>query len=147
MLRVEEGWIPFESVSHSVVSDSMWRHGLYPARLFCPRNSPGKNTGVGSHVLLQGIFPTQGLNLGLPHCRQILYCLSQQESPASPIWGTKYISIEWNSIILFISHLLLASDSVGIPHSSWKLDTREFTGFLVFELFQIFLFFDVFIAM
>ena len=47
----------------------------------CPRNSPGKNTRVGCHSLLQGILPTQGLNLGLLHCRQILYCLSHQESP------------------------------------------------------------------
>ena len=43
----------------------------------CPWNSPGKNTGVGCHSLLQGIFPTQGLNPDLLHCRQILYCLSQ----------------------------------------------------------------------
>ena len=42
-------------------------------------DSPGKNTGVGCHALLQGIFPTQGLNPDLPHCRQILYCLSHQE--------------------------------------------------------------------
>ena len=40
----------------------------------------GINTGVVSHSLLQGIFPTQGLNLGLPHCRQILYQLSHQGS-------------------------------------------------------------------
>ena len=42
---------------------------------------PGKNTGVGCHALLQGIFPTQGSNLGLLHCRQILYHLSHQGSP------------------------------------------------------------------
>ena len=42
---------------------------------------PGKNTGVGCHFLLQGIFPTQELNLGLLHCRQILYCLSYKGSP------------------------------------------------------------------
>ena len=46
-----------------------------------PRSSPGKNTGVGSHSLLQGIFLTQGLNLGLLHCRQTLYHLSHQGSP------------------------------------------------------------------
>ena len=40
--------------------------------------SPGKNTGTGFHALLQGLFPTQGSNPGLPHCRQILYCLSHQ---------------------------------------------------------------------
>ena len=40
------------------------------------RDSPGKNTGVGCHALLQGIFPTQGSNPGLPQCRQILYSLN-----------------------------------------------------------------------
>ena len=44
-------------------------------------DSPGKNTGVSCHALLQGIFPTQGSNPGLPHCRQILYRLSHQGSP------------------------------------------------------------------
>ena len=44
-------------------------------------DSPGKNTGVGYHALLQGIFPTQGLNPGLPHCRWILYQLSHKGSP------------------------------------------------------------------
>ena len=43
-------------------------------------DSPGKNTGVGCHALLQGIFPTQGSNIVLMHCRQILYHLSSQES-------------------------------------------------------------------
>ena len=52
-------------VSRSVVSDSLQPHGLWPTRLLCPRNSPGKNTGVGSHSLLQGTFPTQGSNPGL----------------------------------------------------------------------------------
>ena len=49
-------------------------------------DSPGKNTGVGCHALLQGIFPTQGLNPGLPHCRQILYHLSHQKSPRTLKW-------------------------------------------------------------
>ena len=47
--------------------------GLELTRLLCPWNSPGKNTGVGCHSPLEGIFPIQGLNPGLPHCRQILY--------------------------------------------------------------------------
>ena len=46
-----------------------------------PWKSPGQNTGVGSVSLLQGIFPTQGLNPGLPHCRRILYQLSHKASP------------------------------------------------------------------
>ena len=52
--------------------------GLEPTRLLCPWDSPGKNTGVNCYVLLQGIFLTQGLNLGLLNCRQILYNLSHQ---------------------------------------------------------------------
>ena len=47
-------------------------------------DSPGKKTGVGCHFLLWGIFPTQGLNPGLPNCRQMLYLLSHQGSPAPP---------------------------------------------------------------
>ena len=47
-----------ESVSHSIVSDSLRPHELYPARLLCPWDSPGKNIGMGSQSLLQGIFPT-----------------------------------------------------------------------------------------
>ena len=64
------------SESRSVVSDSLRPHGLYS-----PWNSPGQDTRVGSRSLLQGIFPTQGSNPGLPHCRRILYQLSHQGSP------------------------------------------------------------------
>ena len=49
-------------------------------------DSPGKNTGVGCHALLQGIFTTQGSNPGLPHCRRILYQLSQKRSPRILEW-------------------------------------------------------------
>ena len=61
--------------SLSGVSDSWRPHGLHS-----PRNSPGTNTGVGSLSLLQGIFPSQRSNPGLPHCRQILYQLSHKEA-------------------------------------------------------------------
>ena len=61
--------------------NSLGPHGLQPTRLLHPWDFPGKNTGVGSHFLLQGIFPTQGSNLGLLHCRQILYQLSYEEIP------------------------------------------------------------------
>ena len=70
----------------SVISDSLWPHGLYSTRLLCPWNSPGRNTGVGCHVLLEGIFPTQGSNPGLLHSRQILYRLSHQGSPRVLDW-------------------------------------------------------------
>ena len=51
---------------------------LLDCRLLCPWEFSGKNTGVGSQSLLQGIFLTQGSNPGLTHCRRILYCLSHQ---------------------------------------------------------------------
>jgi len=63
------------------VSSSLQPHGLYS-----PWNPPDKNTGVGSLSLLQGIFPTQGSNPGLSHCRWILYQLSH--------WGSSRI-LEW----------------------------------------------------
>ena len=67
-----------ESVSNSLMSNSLQPYELEPARLLYPWNSPGKNTRVGSHSLLQGISPAQRLNPGLLHCRQILYHLSHQ---------------------------------------------------------------------
>ena len=70
-----------EHESCSVTSDSLQPHGLYG-----PWNSPGQNTGVHSLSLLQGIFPTQELNPGLPHCRQILYQLSHKGSPRILEW-------------------------------------------------------------
>ena len=62
--------------SRSVMSDSLRPQGRYS-----PWNSLGQNTGVGSLSFLQGIFPTQGLNPGLPHCRRIHYRLSHKGSP------------------------------------------------------------------
>ena len=70
-----------QSESHSVVSDSLRPHGLYS-----PWNSPGQNAGVSSLFLLQGIFPAQGSNPGLLHCRQILYQLSHKRSPRIIEW-------------------------------------------------------------
>ena len=60
------------------MSDSLRPHGLQPTRLLCPWDFPGKSTGMSCHFLLQRIFPTQGSNPGLSHCRQTLYCLSHQ---------------------------------------------------------------------
>ena len=68
-------------LSRSFRSDSLRLHGLQPARLLCPWDSLGKNTGVGCHALLQGIFQTQGLNPCLLHGRWILYPLSRQRNP------------------------------------------------------------------
>ena len=73
-------WTPL-SGSRSVLSDSLRPHGLYN-----PWNSPEQNTGVGSLSLLQGIFPIQGSNPGLPHCRRIIYQLSHNRSPRILEW-------------------------------------------------------------
>ena len=59
---------------------------LWTARLLCPWDSPGKNTGMGCHALLQGIFLTQESNQGLLHYKQILYCLRHQGSPRILEW-------------------------------------------------------------
>ena len=69
----------FESETCLVVSNYFWPCGLYS-----PWNSPGQNTGEGSLSLLQGIFPTQGSNPGLLHCRWILYQLSYEGKPPPP---------------------------------------------------------------
>ena len=57
-------------LSCSVEFNSLWPHGLQPARLLCPWDSPGKNTAVGCHFLLQGIFSNQGSN---PHLLHLLH--------------------------------------------------------------------------
>ena len=117
-------------------------HRLYPTRLFCLWNSPGKNTGVGCHPLFQGIFLTQGSNLGLLNCRRILYHLSYQESlnrstndKGSGWWGKPVGSktekqggreqlnpVQWQSLKAHsLSHLTpgLGSTHANL-HSSWK---------------------------
>ena len=95
-------------VAFTVMSSSLWPRGLYS-----PLGSPvrGKNTGVGSHSLLSGIFPTQGSNPGLQHCRQILYCLSHQGNQ------------EWKRWCFFIFpllvHPLLSPLHPGTTQTSW----------------------------
>ena len=69
------------SGSHSVMSYSLQLHGPYS-----PWNSPGQNTGVGSLSLLQGIFPTQGLNPDLPHGKRVLYQLSHKGNSGILEW-------------------------------------------------------------
>ena len=78
-------------------------------------NFPGKNTGVGCHALLQGIFPTQGLNPGLPHCRRILYQPSHQGSPDSNLPGPNLEGYRTSSLS-------------GLADTCLSLDT-EWAGF------------------
>ena len=78
------------------MSDSFWPHG--PTRLLCPWDSPGKSIGVGCHFLLQGIFPVQGWNLGLPHCRQMLTLWATREALLMYTYTYLYLSINNNYI-------------------------------------------------
>ena len=73
-------------LSHSVVSKSLWPMDYSSPGSSVHGDSPGKNTGVGCHALFQRIFPTQGSNPSLPHCRQILHHLSYQWSPRTLEW-------------------------------------------------------------
>ena len=66
-----------------------------PTRLLCPWDSPGKNTGVGCHVLLQAIFPIQGSNSGLLHCRWILYCRATRETRWLAPRACKFAALPW----------------------------------------------------
>ena len=100
------------------MSDSLWPHGLYS-----PRNSLGQNTGVGSWSLLQEIFPTQGSNPGLPHCRTILYQLSHQRSPRI---------LEWvGSLSLFQGIFLTQESNRRLLHYRRILYQLSYQGSLV----------------
>ena len=71
-------------------------------------NSPGKKSGMGCHVLLQGLFPTQGSNPGLPHCRRILYHLSHQESlPIIFFKACYYASLNNSLCLIKITYIIL----------------------------------------
>ena len=69
-----------------MLSERKWKLLSHVRFFVTPWNSPGQNTGVGNLSLLQGIFPTQGLNPGFLHCRRILYQLSHKASPRILEW-------------------------------------------------------------
>ena len=98
-----------KSESHSVVSNSLWPH-----RLYSPWDSPGQNTGAHSLSLLQGIFPTQGLNSGLPHCRQILYQLSHKGSPIARLNFIYLFWLYWFFVIYQHSYFIINNLSPNI---------------------------------
>ena len=132
----------WESGSPSVKPHSLGPRGQQPARLLWPWNSPGKNTGVGYHSLLQRIFLTEGLNTGLLHCRHISWSLSHQGSPSqhtvrandeqvrawATLWGILAQVMEvlqwcycgddclsWVTCCVWQSALILAAESVNAP--------------------------------
>ena len=104
--------------SHSVMSDSLRPRGLKPMRLPCPWKFPGQDTGMGSRTLCQEIFPTQGSNPGLLHCRQILYHLSYREDTFTVhIQGHLLFSY---SIPNFGKLHAMSDTNNGWPSNMWK---------------------------
>ena len=95
----------FSLMSHYLKEISVW-------------NSPGKNTVVDRHSLLQGIFPTQGSNPGLLHCRQILYYLSHQGSPCEYIHST----LKKKEILSFVTRWMNLEGIMLIKISQGKTD-------------------------
>ena len=108
--------------------------GLWPARFLCSQNSPDNNTGVGCHFLLQGIFPTQGSNPCLLHCRRILYCLIHRGSPCIDHndWYLIYYKckLKFKKILIYCE-ITLINPSHGIiyqktqPTTWWQVDCME----------------------
>ena len=90
-----------------------------PPGLLCPWNSPGQNTGVGSLSLLQGIFPTQGSNPGLLHCRWILYQLSHKGSPRI---------LEWVAYPFLQCIFPTQESNRGLLHYRWILYQLSYRG-------------------
>ena len=76
----------WKTLSHVRLFATQWTLWDAMVHMYSPWNSPGQNPGVGSLFLLKGIFPTQGLNPGLPHCRRILYQLNHKGSPRILEW-------------------------------------------------------------
>ena len=116
-----------ESESCSVLSDSLWSHGLYS-----PWNSPDQKTGVGSLSLLQGVFPTQGSNPGLLHCRHILYQLSHQGSPEIQKRQPKHLCFILVQLALCPHCSFFVSFSPCLKQLK-KIFTRSFPGGAVVE--------------
>ena len=83
--------VKVKSLSRVTVTPWTVAHQAPPSMKFFP----GKSTGVGYHFLLQGIFPTQGSNPGLLHCRQTLYCLSHQGIPNNKRNSSKLLALCW----------------------------------------------------
>ena len=103
------------------MSNSLRPHGLYS-----PWNSAGQNTGVGSHSLLQRIFPTQGSNPGLPHCRGILFQLAEPPGKpkntgvgSPPLLQRIFLTQELNGHLLNYRQILYQLSYQGRTHSQY----------------------------
>ena len=114
----------------SVISNSLPPPGLQHARLLCPQDSPGKTNRVGSCAFLQGIFPIQGLNQGILHGRQILYCWDTGEPPSyftmlfiPSVWVCCFFFFSFWEISFCVSHSLRprCQKDGGCVTCSWNI--------------------------
>ena len=102
----------------SVIFNSLWPRGLFPIGLLCPWKPLGKNTGMCSLSLLQGILLTPGSNPSLLHCWQILYHLNNQGSPPNLprllqcLYANRQSSSQWPSARRKPRARILCSDSL-----------------------------------
>ena len=111
-----------ESESRSVVPDSLRPHGLYS-----PRDSPGQNTGVGSLSLLQGIFPTQGSNPGLPIVNRFFTSWTITEDKWNTTAKVTAFSAEEKQLKKFYEKLSLPKKQSYVQKSGMNLPPLCFT--------------------
>ena len=110
---------PLSGAQSLSLPDSVRPHGLQPSRLLCPWDSPDKNTGVGCHALLQGIFPTQGLN---PHLLCLLHWQVDYlppEPPEKPITVLESLSNK-NSVLIQKSECTMQYVNYLYPSQGYK---------------------------
>ena len=116
-------WATWEvkvKVAQAQSCQTLQLHGIYS-----PWNSPGQNTEVGSLSLLQGIFPTQGSNPGIPHCGQILYQLSHKGSPHIKLFNHLFNKCWFDCLMLgaVLGRSFCANGS-GVLSPTKKTDTN-----------------------
>ena len=99
--------------------------------LYSPWNSAAQNTGMGNLSLLQGIFPIQGWNQGLPHCRQILYQLSYKENPRILEW----VAYPFSSRSSWLRNWTRVSCIAGGFFTNWAI--REDPTTAIFQLLKM----------
>ena len=117
LLSISSTFNFINSISDSVMSDC--EPVDVAARLLCPWDSRGRDAGVGCHSLLQGIFPTQRSNPGLPHCRQILL-------PTEPPWKPKKTGV--GSLSLLQRIFLTQESNQGLLHCKRILYQLSYWG-------------------
>jgi len=105
-----------EHVSCSLVSDSLWPLGLYPTRLLCPKNSPGKNTGLPSHSLLQGIFQPRDQTQVSFAAKSLQSCLTLCDPMDSSLLGSSVRGILQARILEWVA---ISSSQVSFPWSDY----------------------------